>query len=248
MYEYDPKVIVALDDANLIPVVETIDPRLCAVKIGKHLFTKLGPALVRRFKAKHFNVFLDLKFHDIPKTVADSVEAAADLGVWMVNMHALSGRRAMEAAKERLEKCNHLQKPKLVAVTVLTSLEAADLQEMSLMHTPESLVWALSRIAYQSGMDGVVCSPKEIKSIRYSSEMDNNFITVVPGVRPHGASLDDQKRVDTPGQAIRDGASYLVVGRPILKAHDPLVALDNINTEVEDAMRGYEIPVGVPFA
>ncbi len=248
MYEFDPKVIVALDDANLIPVVENIDPRQCAVKIGKHMFTKFGPALVRRFKQKHFNVFLDLKFHDIPKTVADAVEAAADLGVWMINLHALGGRRMMEAARERLEKCNHLQRPKLVAVTVLTSMEEQDLQELGIMHTPESLVWSLSRVAYRSGMDGVVCSPKEIKSIRYSSEMDNNFLTVVPGVRPLGADLDDQKRVDTPTQAIKDGASYLVIGRPILKASDPVLALDAINNEVEDAIRGYSIPEGVPFA
>lgn len=236
MYDYDPKIIVALDDPKVLPVIENIDPRLCAVKVGKHLFTKFGPALIRKLKNKHFNVFLDLKFHDIPNTVADAVEAAADLGVWMINLHALGGRRMMEAARERLEKCNHLQRPKLVAVTVLTSHDQESLEELGLMHTPESLVWSLAGVAYRAGMDGVVCSPKEVHSMRYRADMDNNFITVVPGIRPIGSSADDQKRIDTPAQAIRDGATYLVIGRPITQAEEPAVALNNISIEVETAM------------
>ncbi len=235
MYDYDPKIIVALDNAEVIPVIENIDPRQCAVKIGNHMFTKFGPALIRRLKAKHFNVFIDLKFHDIPKTVADAVEAAADLGVWMINLHALGGRRMMEAAKERLEKRNYLQTPKLIAVTVLTSMEQADLEELGIMHTPESLVWALSGVAYKAGLDGVVCSPKEVSSMRYRADMDNNFITVVPGIRPVGSAANDQKRFDTPAQAIRDGASYLVIGRPITEAEDPAAALQSITNEIETA-------------
>lgn len=238
----ESKVIVAIDKPEIVSTILNVDPKLCNVKIGKHMFTKYGPAIVRKFQDKNFNVFLDLKFHDIPNTVADAVEAAADLGVWMVNMHAIGGRRMMETAKERLDKCSHLKKPMLIAVTVLTSMTEEDLTEMAIMHTPESLVWSLARNAYKAGMDGVVCSPKEITSIKYSAEMDNNFKMVVPGVRPLGSALNDQARVATPEEAVGNGATYIVIGRPILNAPDPVEALLALNNSlINPSMEGASI-------
>lgn len=236
MNKTEPRVIVAIDDIEILPVIEGINPDQCAVKVGKNLFTTIGPSLVRRLQNHNFNVFLDLKYHDIPDTVADAVEAAADMGVWMVNVHALGGRRMMEAARERLDMRNHKNPPKLIAVTVLTSMLDEDLHEMGIMHTPESLVWSLAGVAYRAGMDGVVCSPNELHSLRYRTDMDNNFLTVVPGVRPEGSAVNDQKRFATPTQAIRDDASFLVVGRPITQAADPEQVLHDINVEILNAL------------
>ncbi len=224
----DPRVIVALDFADAVQALaltERLDPARCRLKVGKELFTRSGPGLVGALQEKGFEIFLDLKFHDIPNTVAKACKAAADLGVWMVNVHAMGGRKMMEAAREALVPASH--RPRLIAVTVLTSMGAADLTETGLQGSPEDNVRRLARLAELAGLDGVVCSPREVDMLR--NTMDGGFQLVTPGVRPAGAALDDQTRVATPEDAIRAGASYLVIGRPITRADDPLAALEAIN-------------------
>jgi orotidine-5'-phosphate decarboxylase len=230
-----PRVIVALDfprGADALKLVARLDPASCRLKIGKEMFTREGPALVQQLIAKGFDVFLDLKYHDIPNTVAAACAAAAELGVWMVNVHASGGRKMMETARERLEAFS--QRPLLIAVTVLTSMGAEDLAELGLGVSPEAQVLRLAGLAESSGLDGVVCSPREAAAIR--AQADPDFRLVTPGVRPASASLDDQKRVMTPGDAIRAGSDYLVVGRPITAAADPLASLAAINAEVAAAL------------
>ena len=224
------KIIIALDDESIIsPLIERLDPRQCNIKVGLHLFTKFGPSIVRKLQRLNFKIFLDMKYHDIPKTVADAVEAAADLGVWMVNLHAIGGRRMMEAARQRLEDRGHYRNTKLIAVTVLTSLESDDIQEMTIMHTPSSLTDALTGLAAKCLMDGVVCSPHELELIRSRPDIHNNFLTVVPGIRFRNADLHDQKRVQDPIKAIDAGASYIVVGRAITEAEDPFATLNGLH-------------------
>ena len=226
-----PRVIVALDfpsRTEAFALVDRLDPALCRLKVGKELFTRLGPGFVGDLTARGFEVFLDLKYHDIPNTVAAACEAAADLGVWMLNLHASGGRRMMEAARERLER--HARRPLLIGVTILTSLGAEDLAEIGFAGDPKTNVLRLAALAQDAGLDGVVCSPLEAAAIRGAAGAD--FALVTPGVRPATASLDDQKRVMTPGEAIRAGSTYLVVGRPITAAADPLAALAAINGEV----------------
>ena len=196
------------------------------------MFTRLGPGFVQTRVGRGFDVFLDLKFQDIPHTVAAACEAAAELGVWMMNLHASGGRRMMEAAAERL--ANRQQRPLLTGVTILTSLAQEDIEEVGYTGTPAENVLRLARLAESSGLDGVVCSPKESSAIR--AQVDAGFALVTPGVRPASAALDDQKRVMTPGDAIRAGSTYLVVGRPITAADDPLAALSAINAEVSSAL------------
>ncbi len=224
----DPQVIVALDFADAVQalaLIEHLDPAHCRLKVGKELFTRSGPVLVEALQEKGFEVFLDLKFHDIPNTVAKACKVAADLGVWMVNVHAMGGRKMMEAAREAIASASH--RPRLIAVTVLTSMGAADLTEIGLQGSPEDNVRRLARLAELAGLDGVVCSPQEVDMLR--NTMGGNFQLVTPGVRPAGAALNDQTRVATPEEAIRAGASYLVIGRPITQADDPLAALGVIN-------------------
>ena len=224
----DPRVIVALDFADAVQalaLVECLDPAQCRLKVGKELFTRSGPALVETLQEKDFEVFLALKFHDIPNTVAKACKAAADLGVWMVNVHAMGGRKMMEAAREAVASASH--RPRLIAVTVLTSMSDADLAEIGLQGSPEDNVRRLAGLAESAGLDGVVCSPREVDMLR--NTMDRNFQLVTPGVRPVGAALNDQTRVATPEDAIRAGSSYLVIGRPITRADDPLAALRAIN-------------------
>jgi len=224
----DPRVIVALDFADAVQalaLVECLDPAQCRLKVGKELFTRSGPALVETLQEKDFEVFLDLKFHDIPNTVAKACKAAADLGVWMVNVHAMGGRKMMEAAREAVASASH--RPRLIAVTVLTSMSDADLAEIGLQGSPEDNVRRLAGLAESAGLDGVVCSPREVDMLR--NTMGRNFQLVTPGVRPVGAALNDQTRVATPEDAIRAGSSYLVIGRPITQADDPLAALRAIN-------------------
>ena len=228
----DPKIILAVDDVSVLSQLDSFDTILCNLKIGKHMFTRYGPPLVTKLVNMGYNVFLDLKFHDIPNTVADAVEAAADLGVWMINMHAIGGRKMMEAARERIDNCGFDKAPMLIGVTVLTSLDADDLQEMGIMHTPASLTWALSNTAYKAGMDGVVCSALEAKTVKYASDLDNNFKLIVPGVRSAGVSVDDQKRVSTPIEAFENGAHYIVMGREIYKAPDPRQALLDVTASI----------------
>lgn len=229
--QHDPRVIVALDYPSAdeaLALSNKLDPSQCRVKVGKELFTRAGPGLVEHLQGQGFDVFLDLKFHDIPNTTAQACRAAAELGVWMVNVHALGGRRMMEAAREAIENASH--QPLLIAVTILTSLDGEELREIGLGGSPEENVVRLARLAESAGLDGVVCSPREVTALRAS--VADSFKLVTPGVRPIGAAVGDQKRITTPEDAIRLGASYLVVGRPITQADDPPAALANINSVI----------------
>lgn len=231
MSDTEARVIVALDypgEDAAWALVEQLDTDMCRLKIGKEMFTRLGPAFVERLVRHGFDVFLDLKYHDIPNTVAAACEAAADLGVWMMNVHASGGRRMMETAMERL--AQRSQRPLLIAVTILTSLSQAELAEIGFPGSPEENVLRLAGLAHDSGLDGVVCSPREAASLR--ERLGDDFMLITPGVRPATASLDDQTRVMTPADAIRAGSSYLVVGRPVTAAPDPLAALQAINAEI----------------
>ncbi|MGD8587337.1 MAG: orotidine-5'-phosphate decarboxylase [Chromatiales bacterium] len=230
MLTENPRVIVALDypdETQALALVDQLDPAQCRLKVGKEMFTRYGPALVEKLAGRGFQIFLDLKFHDIPNTVAAACDAAADLGVWMINLHASGGRRMMEAARERLQQ--RKSPPLLVAVTILTSLTAEDIAEVGYTGGPVENVLRLAELARRSGMDGVVCSPREAAQLR--AGMGRDFLLVTPGVRPRNTVADDQRRVMTPAEAISSGASYLVVGRPITAAADPLAALGDINLE-----------------
>ncbi len=231
----DPKIIVALDYAHAtdaINMVDQLDPKLCRVKVGKELFTRTGPAFVEQLVKRDFQVFLDLKFHDIPNTVAGACAAAADLGVWMVNVHASGGRQMMERARERLETCSH--RPYLIAVTILTSLSRADIEEVGYCGEPAKNVLSLAQLANKSGLDGVVCSPLEAGLIR--ENIGKDFLLVTPGVRPLTAKKDDQTRIMTPSDALKVGSDYLVIGRPITAASEPFEALQAIQTEIDEAI------------
>lgn len=228
----DSKIIVALDYAqaqDAIHLVEQLDPAICKLKVGKELFTAAGPGLVEKLVTKGFKVFLDLKFHDIPNTVAKACEAASNLGVWMLNVHASGGSAMMEAALEGVGKSHN--QPYLIAVTVLTSMSQANLTELGIQNSIEEQVLKLATLTKQASLHGVVCSAMEAQMLR--KEMSDDFLLVTPGIRPANASLDDQTRVMTPSKAISMGASYLVVGRPITQAQDPLAALHAINEEVQ---------------
>ena len=228
----DPRIIVALDypDAKgALELASRLDPTLCRLKVGKELFTAAGPALLAKLHQPGFGVFLDLKYHDIPNTVAGACRAAAELGVWMINVHALGGRAMMTAAREALS--GGMKRPKITAVTLLTSMGAGDLKDVGLGGSPQEVVARLARLAQDCGMDGVVCSPQEAGALRRQS--GQSFILVTPGIRPAESAQDDQQRIATPRQAIADGANYLVIGRPITRAPDPLAALRSINAEIE---------------
>lgn len=221
-------IIVALDfpdAATAVAMADRLNPTHCRVKVGKELFTAAGPQVVEALQNKGFEVFLDLKFHDIPNTTAGAVRSAAELGVWMVNVHASGGRRMMEACREVLDKRTG-QRPLLTAVTVLTSLEQEDLQEVGIDIEPMVQVQRLARLTQECGLDGVVCSAREAKALRNTLGDDLQLVT--PGIRPADASADDQKRILTPAQAMENGSTYLVIGRPITSAADPAQALDAI--------------------
>lgn len=227
-----PRVIVALDypdAASALAITERLSPDLCRLKVGKELFTRAGPEFVKALVARDFDVFLDLKFHDIPNTVAQACKAAAELGVWMVNVHAQGGRKMMVAAREALATYSD-RRPLLIAVTILTSLNQDDLAEVGLQGSPADNVQRLAALVHECGLNGVVCSPQEVAGLR--DRLGAHFQLVTPGVRPAGAAPDDQKRVMTPGEAVRAGSSYLVVGRPITQAQDPLAALQAMNAEI----------------
>jgi orotidine-5'-phosphate decarboxylase len=227
----DPKIIVALDYPNAAPALELADrlePALCRLKVGKELFTASGPALLEKLMQRGFEIFLDLKFHDIPNTAAQACKAAASLGVWMVNVHALGGRKMLEAAREAI--ASSVQQPRLIAVTMLTSMAQQDLAEIGINATPADMVLRLATLARDSGLDGVVCSAQEAAQLR--KQFGNEFCLVTPGIRPAHANLDDQSRVMTPHAAMQAGSSYLVIGRPITQAADPLQALLDINREI----------------
>lgn len=220
-------IVVALDYPQAAPALamaDLLDPSACRVKVGKELYTAEGPAIVENLMKKGFEVFLDLKFHDIPNTCAKAVGAAARLGVWMVNVHASGGRRMMEAARNELDKQSY--QPLLIGVTVLTSMDASDLADLGLDVTPEQQVARLARLAKTSGLDGVVCSANEVGIIREHCGPD--FLTVTPGIRPSWSDNQDQKRVMTPEEAVTAGVSYMVIGRPITQAANPADACARI--------------------
>ena len=207
-------------------MADQLDPKLCRVKVGKELYTATGPAILEQLHKRGYDVFLDLKFHDIPNTCAKAVGVAADLGVWMVNVHASGGQKMMEAARNELEKKTH--KPLLIGVTVLTSMERSDLAEIGLDIEPMEQVERLAKLTQLSGLDGVVCSAREVALIREICGKD--FLTVTPGIRPEGSDVGDQKRVMTPKQAVEAGVDYMVIGRPIAQANDSVVACERILT------------------
>ena len=229
----NPRVIVALDFANpmrALALADRLDPQTCAVKVGKEMFVIAGPEPVRWMVARGFNVFLDLKFHDIPNTVAQACAAATRLGVWMLNVHAAGGRAMLKAARDAVWATaaeTGLPRPLLIAVTVLTSLDRHALADTGIEADPEKHAVRLAGLAQACGLDGVVCSAVEARAMR--SAFGPDFALVTPGIRPAGSDADDQARIVTPERAVEYGANYLVVGRPITAAADPVAALAAIN-------------------
>ena len=232
------RILVALDyptAEQALAMAQKLDPAVCRVKVGKELFTRCGPSIVESMHQLGFDLFLDLKFHDIPNTVAKACAAAAELGVWMVNVHASGGRRMMEAARDAVEASSRGdQRTKLIAVTVLTSMERSDLAEIGLDIDPLDQVKRLAALTQSSGLDGVVCSAQEANSLRAQSGAGFELIT--PGIRPADSEKGDQRRIMTPAQAITAGSTYLVVGRPITSATDPAAAAAAIQAEVDSVL------------
>lgn len=228
----DPnKIIIALDMARVdevMTLLRQLDPATCRVKIGKELFTRFGPDLVRQIVAMGFDVFLDLKFHDIPNTVNKAVAAAAELGVWMLTLHASGGADMLRAARDAVADIE--QKPLLVAVTVLTSLGEEDLAIQGVQRSAVEQVQRLASLAQECGMDGVVCSAAEAAELRKLLRKD--FLLVTPGIRPQGDAAGDQKRIVTPAAAVLAGSDYLVIGRPITRAREPVEKLLSIQREI----------------
>lgn len=228
-------VIVALDypsAPDALDLAQQLSPALCRVKVGKELFTRAGPAVVEQLQQLGFEVFLDLKFHDIPNTVAGAVRAAAELGVWMVNVHASGGRRMMEAAVAALDAFT--SRPILLGVTVLTSMSEQDLQEMGYLESMQQRVLRLAALAASSGLDGVVCSAQEATALR--AQCGRQFCLVTPGIRLAGDEAADQRRVVTPAEAVAMGSDYLVIGRSITAARDPMAALQRVHAELTQAL------------
>lgn len=226
----NPRIIVAIDFSNKKQALEfacKLDKNLCRIKVGKELFTIGGPQLIEQLMGYGFDIFLDLKYHDIPNTVASACRAASDLGVWMVNVHAMGGRKMLTAAQEALS----TKKTKLIAVTLLTSLNKSDLHEIGLNEEPIDIVQRLALLASDCGLDGVVCSAMEAPQLRKTISKD--FCLVTPGIRPLHYNKNDQIRVATPQEAIQNGADYLVIGRPIIQSPDPLLMLQQLSSEIE---------------
>lgn len=225
----EPKIIVALDYDNkksALNLVEQLDPNLAALKIGKEMFTLFGPKFVKKLVKKDFKVFLDLKFHDIPNTVAKACRAAAELGVWMTNVHAAGGVKMMEMANEAIQSYGK-DKPMLIAVTMLTSMDEDNYQKLGYQKSLAEQVAHLAGLTQDAGLDGVVCSAWEAEDLK--QEFGQDFKLVTPGIRPAGADVGDQSRIMTPAKAVKAGSDYLVIGRPITKADDPLKALCDIS-------------------
>lgn len=226
------RVIVALDfpDAGAMRLfVQRITPKICRLKVGMELFTSEGPDLVSQLVSQGFDVFLDLKYHDIPTTVARACTQAAGLGVWMVNVHTLGGKQMLLAAREAIDHCAH--RPLLVGVTLLTSHGDDDLAELGFERSTGHQVERLAGMAREAHLDGVVCSPMEASLLR--RKFGKEFLLVTPGVRQSTDASDDQRRTRTPGEAVKEGADYLVIGRPVTRASDPLAVLDAINREIQ---------------
>jgi len=228
------KIIVALDFDNqdaALGLAKQLNPEQCRVKVGKELFTRCGPSIVEALHKLGFEVFLDLKFHDIPNTVAKAVKAAADLGVWMVNVHAGGGLEMMRAAREVLDRYEG-KRPLLIAVTVLTSMSAVDLELIGFQMTPQQLVERLAALTKKAGLDGVVCSSQEASLLK--ATFGKSFLLVTPGIRPKNSDSGDQKRIMTPVEALKAGSDYLVIGRPITQNLSPLKALEAIVADMHD--------------
>ena len=226
------RVIVALDFDNqqsALVLADQLDPAQCRLKVGKELFTAAGPALVKTLVERDFDIFLDLKFHDIPNTVAKAIKAAADLGVWMANVHASGGSRMMQAAKQALiEQGSDMQ---LIAVTVLTSMDDADLLETGVQRSPSEQVMHMAQLTQNCGLDGVVCSAQEASALK--SSLGANFKLITPGIRLPDSAADDQRRIVSPADAVALGSDYLVIGRPITQSAQPLDTLQQINSSLE---------------
>ena len=226
------RVIVAMDFDNqqsALQLAEQLDPSGCRLKVGKELFTVAGPQLVKALVERNFDVFLDLKFHDIPNTTAKAVSAAADLGVWMTNVHACGGSRMMEAAQHSLQQSG--SEMLLIAVTVLTSMEQSDLQQIGIQRDPAEQVLHLAQLAKNAGLQGVVCSAQEASSLK--AQLGEKFKLVTPGIRLADSAADDQRRIVSPVDAIALGSDYLVIGRPITQSADPLATLNQINQSLD---------------
>ena len=228
----EKRIIVALDfnAANIaLNLVDSLDPELCRLKVGKELYTACGPDLLKQIQDRGFEVFLDLKFHDIPNTVAKAVNVAGNMGIWMLNVHASGGQAMMEAAREALLEFGN-QRPKLIAVTVLTSLAQVDLNQIGIDCSPEEQVSKLAFLTRDAGLDGVVCSAAETRLLR--AQLSQDFCLVTPGIRRAIDATGDQKRVVGPAEAVRSGSNYLVVGRPITQADSPFEALLEFNSAI----------------
>lgn len=228
-------ILVALDYNDrhqALTFVDQIDPASCRLKVGKEMFTLFGPEIVRDLHQRGFDVFLDLKFHDIPNTAAHAVAAAAELGVWMVNVHASGGSRMMTAAREALLPFGK-DAPLLIAVTVLTSMEAADLAELGISCSPAEHAERLARLTQQCGLDGVVCSAHE--AVRFKQAFGAGFKLVTPGIRPAGSEAGDQRRIMTPEHAQEAGVDYMVIGRPVTQSSDPATTLNTILGSLQGA-------------
>ena len=228
--KHDPKIIVALDYADsdsALKLVNQLDPALCRLKVGKELFTAAGPQFVEKLAHSNFGVFLDLKFHDIPNTVAKACSAASNLGIWMLNVHASGGLEMMQAAQQAVN--DSATRPLLIAVTVLTSMNQQTLNQIGIHTDLATHVLNLAKLTQQAGLDGVVCSALEAQMLR--SNLGSEFCLVTPGIRPANSSKDDQSRIVTPRDALALGSSYMVIGRPITQANNPLAALEAIIAE-----------------
>lgn len=224
----DSPIIVAMDFDNAdqcLAMARRLSPSDCRLKVGKELFTVCGPKIVEQLMALGFEIFLDLKFHDIPNTTSKAVKAAAELGVWMVNVHASGGERMMAAAREVLEQRSR-HRPLLIAVTVLTSMEAVDLSGVGIERSPEEQVIKLARLTHSCGLDGIVCSAQEATLMR--SQFGREFCLVTPGIRLDSSPADDQRRTLTPAAALSAGSSYLVIGRPITQSSNPVETCKSI--------------------
>nr|WP_310617425.1 orotidine-5'-phosphate decarboxylase [Pantoea cypripedii] len=227
-------ILVALDYHNLdsaLQFVDRIDPSQCRLKVGKEMFTLFGPSLVKTLQARGFEIFLDLKFHDIPNTTAHAVAAAADLGVWMVNVHASGGARMMNAAREALVSYGN-DAPLLIAVTVLTSMDEEDLKGLGITLSPAAQAERLARLTHDCGLDGVVCSAHE--AAHFKQVIGRDFALVTPGIRPAGSDAGDQRRIMTPQQAQQAGVDYMVIGRPITQSADPAATLQQILRSLQE--------------
>lgn len=232
------RVLVALDypDAEqALDMARKLNPDVCRVKVGKELYTRCGPQILEQIHQLGFDIFMDLKFHDIPNTVAKACGVAAEMGVWMVNVHASGGRRMMEAAMESvIQRSCGSQRTKLIAVTVLTSMDQSDLAEIGLDIEPRTQVERLARLTQSSGLDGVVCSAQEATMLR--AALGKEFELITPGIRPADSAAGDQRRIMTPRDAILAGSTYLVIGRPITGSADPAKIARSIQDEVDEAL------------